>query len=96
VPFFKVRGDEETSAKGELTSYELDQLKVTAVIRTSLGAVSASLESRDGRSFIIRPGTKIGVRGGIVEEITDAGVVVVREVSGIDGVTVARRELGIR
>lgn len=96
VPFFKVRGDEVGGAKGELTSYELDQLKVTAVIRTAVGTSSASLESRDGRSFIVRPGTKIGVRGGTVEEITSSGVVVVREVGGIDGVTVVRRELGLR
>jgi hypothetical protein len=96
VPFFKVHSEQSASAKGELTSYELDQLRVTAVIRASVEEVSASLESRDGRSFIVRPGTKIGLRGGTVEEITNAGVVVVREVGGIDGVTVVRRELGIR
>lgn len=70
VPFFAIRKDSAIQEGDPLTQYELRDLKLTAVIRDDLGNYSASVQTSQGRSFIVKKGTKLGKHGGYISEIS--------------------------
>jgi len=51
-----------------LEKYDLSQLKLTAVLRTSKNAV-AIVEETSGRGFVVKTGTRIGLNSGRVVDI---------------------------
>lgn len=70
VPFFAIRKDSAIQEADPLTQYELSDLRLTAVIRDDLGNYSASVQTSQGRSFIVKKGTKLGKHGGYISDIS--------------------------
>lgn len=64
----------DDSSKTPLERYDLGQFKLTAVLSTD--NPSANVELADGKGFIIRKGTKIGLNGGEVIEIQPGKVII--------------------
>ena len=76
VPFFSIRGDKSGEARTSLTSYDVSELRLAAILGDSDGQRSASLESADGRSFIVKLGSAVGAANGRVTAITPKKVVI--------------------
>jgi Tfp pilus assembly protein PilP len=76
VPFYSSVAPDHPSRLAPLTSYELSQLRVSAIIGDGDGNRIASVETSSGRIFILKPGTPIGKNGGSVHAITSHGVLV--------------------
>jgi Tfp pilus assembly protein PilP len=83
VPSYSVVAKENPSHLAPLTSYELSQLRVSAIIGDSDGNRMASVETVSGGIFIVRPGTPVGKNGGTVRAITGRSVVIAEPTSGI-------------
>lgn len=81
VPFFSIRNNSRGDGAGSLTDYDVSELRVAAIVSDGAGNRSASIEASDGKSFIVRVGTKIGENGGRVETIT-ATTIVISEPAG--------------
>ena len=59
-------------SKPPLERYDINQLKLTAVVAGINGAKIATVENAAGRGFAVRKGTKIGLNSGeVVEILTD-------------------------
>ncbi len=76
VPFYSSVSPDHPSRLAPLTSYELSQLRVSAIIGDGDGNRIASVETSSGRIFILKPGTPIGKKGGTVYAITSQGILV--------------------
>jgi len=98
VPFFSVNGGpKETDQANPLTSYDLSELRVVAIVRSSQGKTSASVETKDGKSFIVKNGTKIGAYGGTVSNISATTIYIEEPSSSLLGdSTKATRELSLK
>jgi hypothetical protein len=99
VPFFSVRGNTPTDTKSLLTNYDLSELRVTAIIRGENGKTSASVETRDGKSFIVKPGTKIGKHDGTVSKISATSIYIEELASSVLGekdVTIKELAMGAK
>jgi|GEM_PF-4946660 len=59
-----------------LTSTELSDMRLAAVIKDSAGDYSASVETKQGRNLIVKRGAHIGTRGGQVVQITSSRVII--------------------
>jgi len=77
IPFFSNGNNSRGSAGHPLTKYPLKELRATAIIGDSTGHRSASVEASDGKSFIVRVGTRVGDHGGRVERITPTTIFIV-------------------
>jgi len=66
--FQKVLRKKRTRILTLLEKYDLSQLKLTAVLRTSKNAV-AIVEETSGRGFVVKTGTRIGLNSGRVVDI---------------------------
>jgi Tfp pilus assembly protein PilP len=98
VPFFSVKGGpKETDQANPLTSYDLSELRVVAIVRSSQGKTSASVETKDGKSFIVKNGTKIGAYGGTVSNISATTIYIEEPSSSLLGdSTKATREISLK
>lgn len=76
VPFFSIRNNSRSDSSVSLTEYDVSELRVAAIVSDAAGNRSASVEATDGKSFIVRVGTKIGENGGRVENITSTTIVI--------------------
>lgn len=79
-PFYsKILEEEENIAKSKnafgLQKYDLTELKLGGIVWGSLGRKGV-VETPEGKSYIIRVGTPIGKKGGMVKEITNKEVVI--------------------
>ena len=83
VPFYSVVTKENPSHLAPLTSYELSQLRVSAIIGDSDGNRMASVETVSGGIFIVKPGTPVGKNGGTVRAITGRSVVIAEPTAGL-------------
>jgi len=98
VPFFSVKGGpKENDQANPLTAYDLSELRVVAIVRSSQGTTSASVETKDGKSFIVKNGTKIGAYGGTVSNISATTIYIEEPSSSLIGEsTKATRELSLK
>jgi Tfp pilus assembly protein PilP len=98
VPFFSVKGSaKEADPANPLTSYDLSELRVVAIVRSSQGITSASVETKDGKSFIVKNGTKIGPYGGTVSNISATTIYIEEPSSSLLGdSTKATREISLK
>lgn len=85
VPFFSLGKAQERDIANPLTSYSLGELRVVAIMSDFKGTRSASVEAPDGKSFIVRAGTKVGEDGGTVERITPTTIVISEPTSPLLG-----------
>jgi Tfp pilus assembly protein PilP len=97
VPFFSIRRESEDNKNRSLTEYNLDELKVTAIIADSHGGHLASVKAPTGRNFIVKPGTMIGAQGGRVIEISPSTVLIAEPSnSQTDPSGITQRKLSLR
>lgn len=97
VPFFSVRKDSTGDANRSLSEYELNELRVTAIINDSRGGHFASVETPSGRDFIVRLGSMIGNRGGRITAILPSKVVIVEPTKSTNGSAgIIERELSLK
>jgi type IV pilus assembly protein PilP len=76
-PFdFSPKVDEDDS-KTPLEKYDINQLKVTAILNNAGVEPSAMVENAAGRGFTVKKGTKIGIKGGEVVEIQPDRLVII-------------------
>lgn len=86
IPFFSIRNNSRGAADHPLSNYSLKELRVTAIISDSTGNFSASIEAHDGKSFIVRVGTRVGENGGQIDKITSSTIFISEpQGSGIKG-----------
>lgn len=76
IPFFSIRDNSVNNTGQALTSYSLSELRVAAIVGDQLGNRSASVETSDGKSFIVKVGIKIGKNGGRIQAITETSIVI--------------------
>jgi len=77
--FYKViRGPEKHGPGTILTKYEIDQLKLTAII-SGISRPRAQVELPDGKGIVIKVGTRIGKNFGRVVRIKNDEVVVAED-----------------
>lgn len=74
----QVQGDEEGPARTELQTFEVDQLKLVAII-SRVATPSAMVEDPNGKGHTLTRGTLIGKNWGRVSEINPECVVVKEE-----------------
>lgn len=65
----------ETAPLTPLQKYDLGQLRLIGVI-IGMGSPRAMVVAPDGKSYVLKPGTKVGKNGGKVVRITQRTVVV--------------------
>jgi len=78
--------EDEDSPITPLQRYDVKQFRLNGVI-TGLKIPSAMVRSPDGKSYILKIGTKIGKNGGRVVRITDDGVSVEEILTDFSGET---------
>ena len=87
-PFAPIVTKEEKLAKtGErppLERYNLDDFKLTAVLRGGFGD-NAMVEAPDGKGYIIHVGTIIGQNKGVVKKITETKLIVEEKYKNFSG-----------
>ncbi len=87
-PFAPIVSKEEKQAKaGErppLERYNLDDFKLTAVLRGGFGD-NAMVEAPDGKGYIIHVGTIIGPNKGVVKKITENKLIVEEKYKNFSG-----------
>jgi Tfp pilus assembly protein PilP len=76
VPFFSLRNRDRGGNAVALTDYGLSEMRVAAIISDSSGNRSASVETSDGKSFIVKVGSLIGDNGGEIKEISQGKLVI--------------------
>ncbi|MBW1808856.1 MAG: pilus assembly protein PilP [Deltaproteobacteria bacterium] len=77
--FYKVvRGPEKETLGGILTKYEIDQLKLTAVI-SGISKPRAQVELPSGKGIVVKVGTRIGKNFGRVVRIKNNEVIVAED-----------------
>ncbi len=97
VPFFSIRSGTRKDNPNPLTDYDLAELRVAAIIGDSAGNRSASIETSDGKSFIVKVGTKIGSNGGRIESITATTIVISEPAdSGVGNQSAITKELSLK
>ena len=76
----------EDSTKTPLERYDVNQLKLTAVISSADGGVpAATVENTSGKGFIVKKGVKIGLNGGEVVDIKQDRIIVVETTTDFTG-----------
>lgn len=83
VPFYSITAENSLDRLAPLTSYELSQLRVTAIIGDKQNNRIASIETVSGGIFIVRPGTPVGKHGGTIQAITEQGILVAEPTSHV-------------
>lgn len=70
-PFSPLIIKRQESKKGgsPLEGYDLEELKVTGIIRDKRGLIRALIQAPDGRFYIVRENDKIGLGGGKIKKI---------------------------
>lgn len=63
--------------KTPLERYDVNQLKLTAVISSADGSPTATVENQAGKGFIVKKGMKIGLNSGDVVDIRPDRIVVI-------------------
>ena len=76
VPFSSLSKKRDVDTASPLTSTELADMRLAAVIKDSAGDFAASVETKQGKNFIVKRGAHIGTRGGQVVEITSSRVII--------------------
>lgn len=76
VPYYSLNKSAPPNPNAPLTSFELSDLRVAAIIKDSAGAYAASIETKSGKNFIVKRGIQIGTRGGQIVEISPAKVII--------------------
>lgn len=76
VPFYSLNESQAPNPNAPLTSFDLGELRVTAIIKDSAGSYSASIETKSGKNFIVKRGIQIGTRGGQIVDISSSKVIV--------------------
>lgn len=64
-------------SKTPLERYDVNQLKLTAVITSADGSPAATVENQVGKGFIVKKGMKMGLNSGEVVEIKPDRIIVV-------------------
>ena len=64
---------------------EVHTLKLIGIINKGNGQTAAMVELPDGKGYLIRPGTIVGLYDGVVKEIKNATVVVEENIMDIFG-----------
>ena len=95
VSFVKVRAYElleaakrakaQKKASTPLETVEVHTLKLIGIINKGNGQTAAMVELPDGKGYLIRPGTIVGLYDGVVKEIKNATVVVEENIMDIFG-----------
>lgn len=97
VPFFSIRSGARKDNPSPLTDYDLSELRVAAIIGDAAGNRSASIETSDGKSFIVKVGAKIGGNGGRIESITATTIMVSEPAdSGTGNQSAITKELSLK
>jgi hypothetical protein len=76
APFFAIKGNGATGSPPTLGDIDLREVRLTAILRTTEGNASASIETPQGHSFLISVGSIVGVKRGRVLAITPTKVVI--------------------
>jgi Tfp pilus assembly protein PilP len=76
VPYYSLNKSAPPNPNAPLTSFELRDLRVAAIIKDSEGAYAASIETKSGKNFIVKRGIQIGTHGGQIVEISPAKVII--------------------
>ncbi len=76
VPYYSLNKSESPNPNAPLTAFDLTDLRVAAIIKDSAGSYAASIETKTGKSFIVKRGIQIGTRGGQIVEISPSKVIV--------------------
>ncbi len=71
-------------AREPLESYQIDDLRLTAVIETG-GEPSASIETPDGAGYMVKKGMKIGMNGGTISEVQSDRIIVTESSTDFTG-----------
>jgi len=74
----------EQRDKGPLENFELNQLKLTGIIRTTDKNI-ALVQEASGRGYVIQKGTRIGTKGGKVADILKDRIIVGEKMRDIKG-----------
>lgn len=94
VSFIKVRAHEQLQAAKRakaqrastpLETVEVNTLKLIGIINKSGGQTVAMVELPDGKGYLIRPGTIVGLYDGVVTEIRNSTVVVEENILDVFG-----------
>jgi hypothetical protein len=94
VPFFSIKQGGSNASTSTPADFELSELRVTAIIKDSQGAYSASVKAPNERNFIVKVGSTIGLNGGRITSITDSKIVVSESSDeGADNGSAATKEL---
>lgn len=64
-------------SKSPLERYDVNQLKLTAVITSADGSPAATVENQAGKGFIVKKGMKMGLNSGEVVEIKPDRIIVI-------------------
>jgi Tfp pilus assembly protein PilP len=97
VPFFSLRKDGDGNPNRALTEYDLSELKLTAILGDSSGRRVASLETPQGRDFVVYEGSAVGIRGGKVSAILPSKVIIAEpSPKGIERGGMVQRELALK
>ena len=83
VPFYSITAETSLDRLAPLTSYELSQLRVSAIIGDAQNNRIASVETVSGGIFIVRPGTPVGKHGGTIQAITEQDILIAEPTSNI-------------
>ncbi len=95
-PFAPIVSREDKRARFDrppLERYSLNDFKLTAVLRGGFGD-TAMVEAPDGKGYVIRVGTIIGLNKGIVKKITDNKIIVEEKFKNFSGGS-ERKEIAI-
>ncbi len=92
----EVKAETPTAHCGPICGWELEQLKLVAVV-TGIASPVAMVEDPDGRGFLLRRGSYVGKRSGKVSDIRRDAVVVTELIRRRDGALIpAKSELVLR
>ncbi len=97
VPFFSIRKEGQDDPNRPLSTYDIAELRLTAVISDAQGNRVASVETPQGRDFLIKEGSSLGIRGGRVTTILPSKVIVTEPSrKGTDRGAPVERELSLK
>jgi Tfp pilus assembly protein PilP len=86
IPYFTIRDSSKSGDPANpLGSYEVKQLRLAAILSDGGGKRSATVETDDGKYFIIKEGTPVGADGGQVTTITANSVIITESRAKLGG-----------
>jgi Tfp pilus assembly protein PilP len=86
IPYFTIRDSGKGSdPTNPLANYGVNQLRLAAILSDGGGKRTATVETDDGKYFIIKEGTPVGADGGQVTTITANSVIITESRSKLGG-----------